>query len=87
MSVGDLKLKIASGILTPPILDQKPSTSKSSGMSPHSVVDTHSEKISVYDYDVLADELAEIVSKHTFNLVGEDDSKDNTTVAMFRTMT
>mmetsp|Transcript_26989 Transcript_26989/g.27231 ORF Transcript_26989/g.27231 Transcript_26989/m.27231 type:complete len:153 (+) Transcript_26989:81-539(+) len=49
--------------------------------SPQGVIEILSEPVKVFDFDVLADEMAEMVAKHTFNLRADDS---NTTVASFK---
>ena len=46
------------------------------------VIDTLSQPVSVYKYDNVADEMAEMIAKHTFSLDVDDSA--NSTVASFK---
>mmetsp|Transcript_22664 Transcript_22664/g.33129 ORF Transcript_22664/g.33129 Transcript_22664/m.33129 type:complete len:159 (-) Transcript_22664:155-631(-) len=54
-----------------------------SNSSSQQVVDILSEPVAVNNYDIVADEMAEMVAKHTFTL-NVDDSMNNSTVASFK---
>lgn len=46
------------------------------------VIDTLSKPVSVYKYDNVADEMAEMIAKHTFSMDVDDTAKS--TVASFK---
>lgn len=50
--------------------------------SSQQVIDMLGEKTSLYNYDIVADEMAEIVSKHTFGLRVDDN--ENSALASFK---
>mmetsp|Transcript_20005 Transcript_20005/g.28733 ORF Transcript_20005/g.28733 Transcript_20005/m.28733 type:complete len:159 (-) Transcript_20005:67-543(-) len=67
---------------------RSPRTSKSwaqweSNASSQQVIDILCEPVAVCNYDVVAEEMAEMVAKHTFTL-NVDDSMNNSTVASFK---
>lgn len=53
-----------------------------SQQSSQQVIDTLSRAVSVYKYDNVADEMAEMIAKHTFSM--DVDDSDNSTVATFK---
>ena len=50
--------------------------------SSQSVIDTLSKPISIYNADIVADEVAEIIAKHTLELRIDDSS--NSSIASFK---
>jgi hypothetical protein len=50
--------------------------------SSQQVIDTLSQPVSVYKYDNVADEMAEMIAKHTFSM--DIDDSANSTVASFK---
>ncbi len=52
--------------------------------SAQAVVEALSKPVSIYNYDIVADEVAEIIAKHTSELRASDGS--NTSIATFKSV-
>ena len=52
--------------------------------STQAVVEALSKPVSIYNYDIVADEVAEIIAKHTSELRTDDGS--NTSIATFKSV-